>query len=77
MALGFVFEEGDVVDADREEGAEPGGLAGEQVGDRERDVGEDRYVIDCPISYLGGMGRRRKRGRGRYRNCRPARQARR
>lgn len=38
VALGFFFEEGDVVDADGEEGAETGGFVCEEGGDGEGDV---------------------------------------
>lgn len=76
VALGFVFEEGDIMDADGKEGAETGRLAGEEVSDRERDVGEDRYVVDCRISYLESRGEGRWGGE-QYRSCRLARQVRR
>lgn len=51
VALGFFFEEGDVVDADGEEGAETGGFVCEEGGDGEGDVGEDGDVV-----YWGGGG---------------------
>lgn len=64
----FGFEEGDVVDADGEEGTQTGGLGGEEVCDGERDVGEDGDVVDWLVS--GWVCRR---GKGRYRSCRLAR----